>query len=83
MSDKKRTTISIHSGILAKAHELMHAENFNDFSNFLEQLIREKWAAQQSKHLELRDAPATTPPPPAPAQRAKPKRRHPDAEKGS
>jgi hypothetical protein len=67
MSEKKRTTVSLHEGIIEKAAQLMADEHFNDFSSFLEQLVREKWAERE---LRLRDESRGAQPPAAGAAAA-------------
>lgn len=47
MTGKKRTTVSLEKGILDKARTMMADEDFGDFSGFLEQVIRERWATRQ------------------------------------
>lgn len=39
----KRTTITINTGLLKKAEALMAAEDFGDFSGFVQDLIRQEW----------------------------------------
>jgi hypothetical protein len=41
---KRRTNITINETIYEKAQQLMRAQDFDDFSGYLEQLIREEWA---------------------------------------
>jgi hypothetical protein len=41
---KRRTNITINESIYAKAQELMAADDFSDFSGFVEQLIRDEWS---------------------------------------
>lgn len=41
---KRRTNITINESIYAKAQELMRLDHFDDFSGFIEQLIRDEWA---------------------------------------
>lgn len=65
MSERKRTTISLHENIIAKAKELMAEDDFGDFSGFLEQLIREKWAARE---MQLHDRPPRPTASPAPTE---------------
>jgi hypothetical protein len=59
---KKRTTITIHPDLYAKAQELMSAAHFSDFSTFVEHLIR------QESHSNL----ALNEPPPLPVPASKP-----------
>lgn len=59
MSGKKRTTVSLEEGIIAKAQAMMKGEDFGDFSGFLEQIIRERWQHRQADAAAiLNDAPA-------------------------
>ena len=53
MSGKKRTTVSLETGIIEKAKTMMRDEDFGDFSGFLEQVIRDRWNART----EMREAP--------------------------
>lgn len=38
-----RTTLSFAPAVYAKARKVMEARDFNDFSGFIQQLIREEW----------------------------------------
>lgn len=69
--NKKRTTVSLNEPIHNAGLSLMHEDAFDDFSEWLENLIRAKW---REKHgaaalpgLEMRDSaePPTTPALPA------------------
>jgi hypothetical protein len=53
MSKKIRTTVSLNDGIMDKARELMAEHDFSDFSGFLEQLVRDKWADRAERQSEL------------------------------
>ena len=39
----KRTTITINEGLYRRAQKVMAAREFDDFSGFVQQLIREEW----------------------------------------
>lgn len=43
---KKRTTVTINKDLYERAQELMKAEHFDDFSGFVEQMIRDRWRAK-------------------------------------
>jgi hypothetical protein len=59
---KRRTNLTINPNLFEEAQKLMSLRNFDDFSSFVEQLIREE--------LERRQGPKTMPPPTYPAPRA-------------
>ena len=46
---KRRTNITINESIYAKAQELMRLDHFDDFSGFIEQLIRDEWARKHDR----------------------------------
>lgn len=46
---KRRTNITINESIYAKAQELMRLDHFDDFSGFIEQLIRDEWARKHAR----------------------------------
>jgi hypothetical protein len=63
VSDLRRTNISIRESLYEKARDLMQIRDFDNFSAFLEQLIREEHERRHGP-AQLRDQPAPTPPSP-------------------
>lgn len=47
MSDARRTNITISESLYAKAQAMMKLRDFNDFSGYIQQLIREDWGRSQ------------------------------------
>lgn len=65
----KRTTISISEPIYDVAQQLMEARKFgNDFSNFVQSLIREEWERRQTTQ-PLHETSQPVPPPSGPASK--------------
>lgn len=57
---KRRTNITINDEIYAKALEVMAADHFDDFSGFIEQLVRDEWRRRHgAAPIILRDQPPT------------------------
>lgn len=55
---KRRTNITINEAIYAKAQELMQVTDFDDFSGFVEQLVRDEWERRHGPAFLVRDAPS-------------------------
>lgn len=59
---RKRTTVSLHKELMAKAEILMQENHFSDFSSFLDQLVREAWEKRgTSGELKEKEQPAAIP----------------------
>lgn len=53
---KRRTNITINAEIYDKALEVMATDHFDDFSGFVEQLVREEWKRRNGP-VVIRDQP--------------------------